>query len=80
MRLYKALLASFTVVASLGTASWADMITPDGRTNTSVIQSGSVHDVYTGTVRGRPDLTHLARLTFMMGMWLTCILPMALKT
>ena len=41
-----------TVVATLASATLADMITPDGRTATQVIQSGDVYDVYTNTVRG----------------------------
>ena len=48
----RALFAAATVVTTLASATHADMITPDGRTATQVIQSGSVYDVYTNTVRG----------------------------
>ena len=48
----RALFAAATVVTTLASATHADMITPDGRTATQVIQSGNVYDVYTNTVRG----------------------------
>ena len=48
----RALFAAATVVTTLASTTYADMITPDGRTATQVIQSGSVYDVYTNTVRG----------------------------
>ncbi|MCQ2367164.1 MAG: leukotoxin LktA family filamentous adhesin, partial [Akkermansia sp.] len=48
----RAMFAASTVVATLASATLADMITPDGRTATQVIQSGDVYDVYTNTVRG----------------------------
>lgn len=41
-----------SAVASSLSGSYAAMITPDGRTATSVINQNSVFDVYTGTVRG----------------------------
>ena len=49
----RALFAAAAVVTTLASATHADMITPDGRTATQVIQSGNVYDVYTNTVRGR---------------------------
>ena len=49
----RALFAAATVVTTLASATHADMITPDGRTATQVIQSGNVYDVYTNTVMGR---------------------------
>ncbi len=48
----RALFAAGSVLATLASATQADMITPDGRTATSVIQSGNVYNVYTNTVRG----------------------------
>ena len=48
----RALFAAATVVTTLASSTYADMITPDGRTATQVIQSGNVYDVYTNTVRG----------------------------
>ena len=48
----RALFAAATVMTTLASATHADMITPDGRTATSVIQSGNVYNVYTNTVRG----------------------------
>ena len=48
----RALFAAATVVTTLASATHAEMITPDGRTATQVIQSGNVYDVYTNTVRG----------------------------
>ena len=48
----RALFAAATVVTTQASATHADMITPDGRTATQVIQSGNVYDVYTNTVRG----------------------------
>lgn len=49
----RALFAAATVVTTLASTTYADMIIPDGRTATQVIQSGNVYDVYTNTVRGR---------------------------
>ena len=49
----RALFAAATVVTTLASTTYADMITPDGRTATQVIQSGNVYDVYTNTVMGR---------------------------
>ena len=48
----RALFAAAIVAPTLASTTYADMITPDGRTATSVIQSGNVYNVYTNTVRG----------------------------
>lgn len=48
----KALFAVGGLFATLSSATYGDMITPDGRTDTTVLQQGNVYNVYTGTVRG----------------------------
>lgn len=48
----KALFAVGGLFTTLASATYGDMITPDGRTDTTVLQQGSVYNVYSGTVRG----------------------------
>lgn len=51
--LYRSLLRTFAALLPLSvSAASAAMITPDGRTDTTVLQQGNVYNVYTGTVRG----------------------------
>ncbi|MGN0868451.1 MAG: leukotoxin LktA family filamentous adhesin [Akkermansia sp.] len=51
--LYRSLLRTFAALLPLSvSAASAAMISPDGRTDTTVLQQGNVYNVYTGTVRG----------------------------
>lgn len=49
----RAMYAATALATTLFSASYADMITPDGRTATTVTQQGNVYNVYTNTVRGQ---------------------------
>lgn len=49
----RAMYAATALATTLFSASYADMITPDGRTATTVMQQGNVYNVYTNTVRGQ---------------------------
>lgn len=49
----RALFAASALSTTLFSATYAAMITPDGRTDTTVMQQGNVYDVYTNTVRGQ---------------------------
>ncbi|MGN0828653.1 MAG: leukotoxin LktA family filamentous adhesin [Akkermansia sp.] len=51
--LYRSLLRALAALLPLSvSAASAAMISPDGRTDTTVLQQGNVYNVYTGTVRG----------------------------
>lgn len=49
----RAIIAASALSTTLFSATYAAMITPDGRTDTTVMQQGHVYDVYTNTVRGQ---------------------------
>lgn len=49
----RAMFAASALSTTLFSATYAAMITPDGRTDTTVMQQGNVYDVYTNTVRGQ---------------------------